>query len=211
MRGAQLVPVKVGQWAVLELPGRLVQGRVAEVTESTVRLEGQSARYSRRYVVSSMGRMTRDPDGTVKQNPKPKGRTMATKKRPTAKQLAARALFAKRAKAGDFSKPKRKRATNPLSRVKKTGRSMATGKKPSARLAKRRARTAAGPKGFYANPRNKGAHKVATFEVRKVSHGVAGELLASFPGTAAGKARAAQYAQALANSKGTKVLLVGRR
>lgn len=60
----------------------------------------------------------------------------ATKKKPTAKQLAARKLFAQRAKAGMLKKnPKRP--------------SQATGKKPTARLVDRRERSIPG---YFPNP-----------------------------------------------------------
>ena len=85
---------------------------------------------------------------------------MATKK-PSAAQLAARKLFAMRAKSGAFKKkatPKK----NPLTRVKRNSPSMSSGKAPSARLKKRRAATAKAPAGYYANPKPK-THR---FELR---------------------------------------------
>lgn len=63
---------------------------------------------------------------------------MATKK-PTAAQLAARKLFAERAKAGTLKKSP-------------TRKSQATGKKPTKRLVARRMSIEKVPKGYFANP-----------------------------------------------------------
>lgn len=80
------------------------------------------------------------------ENPAVKGNPMAT-----AKQIAARKLFAQRVKAGDFAakKPRRK---NPLTRVKVNSPSMATKEAPSKRLKARRRKTDKAPPGVYANP-----------------------------------------------------------
>ena len=66
----------------------------------------------------------------------------------TAKQIAARKLFAERAKAGEFAK----RKSNPLTRVKVKSPSYRTGKAPSKRLITRRKSTKDAPAGYYANP-----------------------------------------------------------
>ena len=65
----------------------------------------------------------------------------------TAKQLAWRKKFAAMAKAGKFAK-------NPAKR-KVTRASQTTGEPPTKRLVKRRKKTATGPKGFFANPKQK--------------------------------------------------------
>jgi len=66
----------------------------------------------------------------------PKGRSVATKRKFTAKQIAAQKLFAKRAKAGTLRNP-RGRSKRGVTRA-----SQATGKA-----------TKQAPKGLYANPR----------------------------------------------------------
>lgn len=200
----QLVPIRKGQWVVLELPGgQVLQGRADAVTAKTVQLEGYGQKHPRRFVVSAMGAMTVDAAGVVKQNPTRKGRTMATKKRkaPTAKQLAARERFAEAARSGAFRRKKRK--VNPLTRVKPRSPSMRTGKPPTKRLRQRRAETARAPAGFYANP----AHPVARYEVRKASRGVAGALLGAFPT----KPAAVKFARDYADRHRASVMIVGRR
>lgn len=126
---------------------------------------------------------------------------MATKKKPTAKQLAARRLFAQRAKSGAFRRkanPARKRKAKPVGRP-----SQASGKRPSARLVKRRQRTARAPKGFYANP----ATAPARFAVhRATSDGHAGAFIASF----AKKADAVAYGRAMVKAKGIAIVIVGK-
>jgi hypothetical protein len=75
--------------------------------------------------------------------------------KPTAKQIAARALFAKRAKAGAFKrKKKRAVAKNPRGRSQGSVRrkSQANGKHPTPRLIQRRIKTKRAPKGLFANP-----------------------------------------------------------
>lgn len=71
-------------------------------------------------------------------------------KKPTAKQIAARKLFAQRAKAGAFKKNPGARSRSKAGATKKP--SIATGKAPSARLISRRSKTAKMPKGAFANP-----------------------------------------------------------
>jgi hypothetical protein len=80
---------------------------------------------------------------TRKQNP-----IMATPKKPSPAQIAARKLFAARSKAGTLVK----RKTNPLTRVGIHSKSMSTGKTPRKRLVERRIKTTVTPEGCYANP-----------------------------------------------------------
>jgi hypothetical protein len=139
---------------------------------------------------------------TRKTNPT-KGRTMATaKKKPTAKQLAARKLFAARARAGTLGKT---RKANPLTRVKVKSPSMATKKAPTKRLTARRKATAKAPRGYYANPA--GHRAPAGYAVHKATtSNTAGALLAVFPN----KPAAVQYGKAYADMKQCAVVIVGK-
>lgn len=71
----------------------------------------------------------------------------------TAKQIAARKLFAARVKAGEF-----KRKKNPIAKEKLTSRayvlrpSQATKTPPSKRLITRRTKALKAPKGYFPNP-----------------------------------------------------------
>jgi len=142
----------------------------------------------------------------------------------TAKQLAARKLFAQRSKAGTLgrgSSVKRKTRKNPdLSRVpqkqydpdppklrgsnpvkRKAAKavkrvSQASGAKPSARLVARRKKTATAPKGFFANPAPK---RIKSFRVEKAAFdGGKWSLVASFVSLASAK----EYATAVAKQSG---------
>lgn len=202
----KLEPVKAGQWAVLELPqGAVVQGEVERVTAQTVTIAGNT--YRREHVVSAMGPMTIDEGGEVRQNPTRKGRTMATKKKPSAAQLAARKRFAEMARSGVWKKKATKRKANPLTRVKRNSPSQATGKAPSKRLVKRRARTARAPAGLYANPIRNASRAPSGYSVHRAVDGKAGTLLATFPK----KADAVQYGKAVVKAKRIAVVIVGKR
>jgi hypothetical protein len=125
---------------------------------------------------------------------------MATSKKPTAKQLAARKLFAARSRAGTLGK----RKSNPLTRVKVKSPSMLTKKAPTKRLVARRKRTARAPAGYYANPAGR---TPAGYAVHKATTGgTAGALLAVFPN----KAAAVEYGQAVADQKKVSVVIVGK-
>lgn len=250
--------VKVGQWVAIQTKaGAIVQGRASRVTASSVTIDGKT--YDRALVQWSLGPMTIDKRGVVKQNPLAgplpgervkrlmrehgwtiegiaramnvtqarvrqvrergvtegphyvrdwievltrKGNPMATK-RPTAAQLAARKLFAERARAGTLKKAG-KRKPNPLTRVKRTSPSMATGKAPSKRLVKRRAKTARAPAGYYANPASRAP---AAYAVHRVNaNGAQGALIARF----SSKADAVQYGKAYANLKRCQVAIIGK-
>ena len=91
----------------------------------------------------------------------PARKRAAPKKRPTAKQLAARKRFAEMARSGAF-----RRGSNPLTRVRVKSppqRPAGNSEAPSKRLIKRRKKTNAAPEGFYANPRLR-EHRIATPE-----------------------------------------------
>ncbi len=125
---------------------------------------------------------------------------MATKKKPTAKQLAARKLFAQRARSGAF---KRKRSSNPSKRKSTARPSQATGKAPTKRLVARRRKTARAPKGFFANP----VTAPARFAVhRATADGHAGAFIASF----AKKADAVAYGRAMVKAKRIAIVIVGK-
>lgn len=96
---------------------------------------------------------------------------MATAKKPSPAQLAARKRFAEMAKAGVFAKkaarkrnPAKKRAATKKPAKPVSRPSQATGKRPSKRLVDRRQRTAKAPAGFYANPRKKATRKLSTMK-----------------------------------------------
>lgn len=83
---------------------------------------------------------------------------MATAKKPTAAQLAARKRFAEMARAGVFTGARKKRSKNPVKkRAAKpvTRPSQASGKKPTKRLVARRVATKKAPAGFFANPKKR--------------------------------------------------------
>lgn len=116
---------------------------------------------------------------------------MATKKSPSAKQLAARNPARKPRKAKGVTRP-----------------SQATGKRPSARLVKRRKLTKRAPAGFFANPLNTKLTDPQSFGVYRVdARGLPVEHLATF----FKKAPAVQYGQALARSKRIRVGIVGHK
>jgi len=154
---------------------------------------------------------------------KPKGRKMATAKKPSAAQLAARARFAAMARSGKFKRKSNPssaagefRESNPRKRKGIKSPSIATGEPPSKRLVKRRtlnAKAAArGMKGFYANPAKvRTVAKLANYypsdyNVHKATTGgKPGVLLARFPK----KADAVQYAEAYAKAHDKSVVVVG--
>lgn len=195
--------VKVGQWAVLELPGgQVVQGTVERVSDKSVWVDGWP--WPRKHLVSAMGPMTVDDDGTVKQNPRKKGRTMATKKKPTAKQLAARKRFAEMARSGAF---KRKRAANP---ARKTAATKVARKVARKRPVSKQTTITKVERRVYANPKSRsagGAHKPRSYAVHRATNGVAGQLLATFPK----KSDAVQYGRAIVKARRFQVVIVGKR
>jgi hypothetical protein len=199
--------LKPGDWIHAESPGGgIVQGRVSRLALDSpvphvVLPDGTKVPLS--WIQQRLGPMSRDGDGTIRQNPNPKGRTMATaKKKPTAKQLAARKLFAARSRAGTLGKT---RKANPLTRVKVKSPSMATKKAPTKRLTARRKATAKAPRGYYANPA--GHRAPSGFAVHKATaSNTAGALLATFPN----KPAAVQYGKAYADMKRCAVVIVGK-
>ena len=126
---------------------------------------------------------------------------MATAKKraakPTAKQIAARKLFAQRAKAGAFAKNPAKRIRSTKAGLKKP--SIATKAAPSARTVKRRKKTMSAPEGFYANPtkisRRKGPCEYAVE--------IMGKSIAHFEKLTDAK----QYGAALADQRGKAVTI----
>ncbi len=132
---------------------------------------------------------------------------MATTKKPSAAQLAARKRFAEMARAGVFTKGKKRKANPAKKRAPAkpvTRASQATGKRPSKRLMARRVKTAKAPAGFFANPA-----PVYRFPWL-VETEVAGKwgTRAAF----ASKPKAVEYAQALAdaNDKTVRVRKAGK-
>jgi len=136
-----------------------------------------------------------------------------TKKKPSTAQLAARKLFAARAKAGTLKKAKRKpaaakgtpRKPNPLTRVKVKSPSQRSGAAPSKRLVARRKATAKAAPGYYANPKRRPAP--AGFCVHHATPtGHAGKAIATFRA----KGDAIEYAKAYAKGHRVPVVIVGK-
>lgn len=131
-------------------------------------------------------------------------------KKPSPAQVAARKRFAEMARSGVWKRKARKtaarRKANPLTRVKRGSKSMTTGKTPTDRLVKRRAKTARGPAGYYANPGHKMARKPVRYAVHQVRNGQPGQLLGEFPT----KAGAVEFGQAWANVHKRPILIVGK-
>lgn len=145
-------------------------------------------------LADAMDRLLADTYALPQFKRNPEGRKMATAKKPSVAQLAARKRFAEMAKAGVFTKsagrrknPAKKRAAKPVTRP-----SQASGKKPTKRLVARRVATKKAPAGFFANPKKR------EFGVYlKSSSGVL-KPYAKFPD----KKKAVEYAQAKADQSG---------
>lgn len=125
----------------------------------------------------------------------------------TAKQIAARKLFAQRAKSGEFKRnpTKRAKARASAQKIAVNAPSRTTGKKPSARLKERRAANTR--KGYYPNPVEKigtrkapFAHDPSPFHTAHYSviDMETSHIVADFPK----QKSAVEYAQALANRDG---------
>lgn len=127
----------------------------------------------------------------------------------TAAQIAHRKRFAEMVRSGAF----KKRSKNPAkkSAAKKAPRrikslnqpSQATGKKPTKRLVARRKKTAAAPRGYYANPKkvavlgNSSGFKHRVYQITATGR----KLIAGFMS----RADATAYAQAFADAKGVQM------
>lgn len=138
---------------------------------------------------------------------------MATaKKKPTAKQVAARKLFVQRVRSGEFAKAKpkpAKRKKNPVARSR-SGNSHASEVSTRKVAVKRALQRKANPakKSVVRERAINPAHRAPVgFAVHRANaDGKPGALIARFPG----KADAVEYARAFAKSHNRAVVIVGK-